>query len=409
MESTDVSGDLVFVSYGVRSEELHRDDLAGLDVKGKIVMLFMGNGPDGSGGAWNKVADEEVLLRRLIDRGATGFVVHDDRWPYALIANDLHRRHVALADEPAAAAATPPVFVLSDDTAQELLRGLGPLAQLRQRALAGEFLTRDLHTRATLSARIRSERRTGSNVIGILDGSDPGIRGEALVYTAHYDAFGMDYDGTIHPGAIDNAAGVGKLVAIAEALSQSKPRRSIVFLPTGEEYFDLGSKFWLRHPSFPLDHLAADINYDGGLEVWGHLGFVLDLGFEHSDLGDVVTDAATALHVQIVPDPAPELDLFGRSDHYEFIQNGIPSLFLAGLPAMDSATLMKRAETWYTTAYHMPADAVQANWDWDGARSLAVIGLVAGMRIADRDAMPVWSPNSPYRHPRGTLLPAKAR
>jgi Zn-dependent M28 family amino/carboxypeptidase len=222
----------------------------------------------------------------------------------------------------------------------------------------------------------------------------------------------MDYDGTIHPGAIDNAVGVGEMLALAEALAQSKsrPRRSIILIaPTGEEYFDLGTKFWLKHPTFPIRKIAANLNYDGGLEVWGQLGFLLDFSFNESDLGEVIRSVAAATNIPILPDPAPELGRFSRSDHFAFISDGIPALYLSGLPKMDSEKLSERAERWYVMDYHMPTDAVQADWTWDGARSMALLGLVAGMRISDRDAMPVWKTNSQYSRPRGKSLPAERR
>lgn len=145
---------------------------------------------------------------------------------------------------------------------------------------------------------------------------------------------GIDTEGTIYLGAADNALGVGKLVALTEVFAKMnpKPRRSIVFMATtGEEYGDLGAEYWLKHPTWPLEKVSANINYDGSiLEVWGKLGFLLDFGFGYSDLNEVIRGVAAASDIEIVPDPVPEEGFFFRSDHYAFIKKGIPALFLTG-------------------------------------------------------------------------------
>ena len=166
----------------------------------------------------------------------------------------------------------------------------------------------------------------------MLEGSDAKLKEEAVVYCAHYDAYGVDTDGTIYPGAADNALGVAKLVAIAESLAKSnpKPRRSIIFLAvTGEEYGLLGAEYWVRHPTWPIEKVAACINYDGiGTEVWGPMKNLIDYGFKHSDLGGVMEGVTSAMNITIVPDPFPEEGVFYRSDHYAFFKTGVPSVYL---------------------------------------------------------------------------------
>src|SRR4030095_5453500 len=156
---------------------------------------------------------------------------------------------------------------------------------------SGKFVSRNLDLRASISLRIKHGEGFGSNVIGMIEGADPKLNTEAVVYSAHYDAFGLDIDGTIYPGAADNALGVGKLLALAEVFGEMtpKPRRSILFSAwTGEEYVYLGSKHWLHHPTWPLEKVAANINYDGiGTDVWGKLAFILDLGFDECDLNEI--------------------------------------------------------------------------------------------------------------------------
>jgi len=304
--------------------------------------------------------------------------------------------------------------LISNATAEKLFAGSGSsYAETMQKAENGEFVSRAFAKRASIAIRLRREEATSSNVAAVLEGSDPKLKDEAVVLSAHYDAYGIDSDGTIYPGAADNAIGVAKLVAIAEALVKSKvkPRRSIIFLAvTGEEYGLLGAAYWVKHPTWPIERVAANINYDGiGTEVWGPLGYIIDYGFKHSDLGELLDGVMAAQGLKLVPDPDPQEGIFYRSDHYEFFKKGIPALYLIGAPAGNLLALMPRAAKWLVTDYHMPTDTVQQDWNWEGARGLAVTGMIASLRIANQDAMPAWKQSSPYNRPRGTNLPAPAR
>ena len=416
--STDARGDMEFVGYGVTSTELKRDDLAGLDVKGKIVLVLGGKPKNVDQAAWSKAANPQTVFGRLAAAGATGcvlaYVAASETQPFDLVRNYMSRRRVALADAPHPPANLPPAILINDATAEKLFAGSGSTyAEARQKAENGEFVSRPLAKHASISIKLRGEEATSSNVAAVLEGSDPRLKGEAVVLSAHYDAYGVDQDGTIYPGAGDNAIGVAKLVAIAEALvkSKAKPRRSIIFLAvTGEEYGLLGAAYWVKHPTWPIEKVAANINYDGiGTEVWGPLGYIIDYGFKHSDLGELLDGVMSAQGLKLVPDPAPQEGIFYRSDHYEFFKKGIPSLYLIGAPAGNLLALMPRAAKWLVTDYHMATDTVQPDWNWEGARGLAVTGMIAGMRIANQDAMPAWRPSSPYNRPRGTNLPPPPR
>ncbi len=421
-ELKDVSGAVVFAGYGVVSDELKRDDLRAIDVKGKIVMVLQGKPANVSDEVWEKVAAERVVFGRLIEKGAAGFIVtyQGEASHFPLAAAFVSNRNVSLA-EPLSGPTTaarwsiellggqyklPPSVLISDGVAEKIVGRSGEsFAQVKQRAEAGEFVSRDLKIQAYIQPRLKSKEGTTSNVIGVFEGSDAKLKNEAVVFTAHYDAFGIDTEGTIYPGAADNALGVGKLVAMAEVFARMnpKPRRSLIFIATtGEEYGDLGAEYWLKHPTWPLEKVAADVNYDGSiLEVWGKLGFVLDFGFEHSDLNEVIKGVAAASGIEIVPDPLPGESFFTRSDHYAFVKRGIPSLFLSGGPAEDPQVLMERAGNWEATHYHLPSDTVQPDWDWEGARGAAAVGLLTGMRIGNQESMPAWKTDSPYSRPRG--------
>ena len=192
-------------------------------------------------------------------------------------------------------------------------------------------------------------------------------------------------------------------MALAEAFAKlsPKPRRSIIFIATtGEESGDLGAEYWLQHPTWPLNKVAADINFDGSvLEVWGKLAFLIDVGFDLSDMNEVVKSVAAASNLEIFPDPAPGEGFFYRSDHYAFVKRGIPGFFLWGGPAMDPNTLFSRATEWLNTRYHMPTDVIESDWNWEGARNLGSFALVTGLRIANQENMPTWKPGAQYRRP----------
>lgn len=412
-EDKEVTGGLVFIGYGVVSPDVKRDDLAGIDVKGKIVVMLGGRPKNIERAAWAKASGQQAVFGRLIGAGAAGFaltyVPARETQPFPLVATYMTRRRVMLADAPQLPIKVPPILLISDRTAEKIFAGSGlTYMEAKGKAENGEFVSRELGKQASISARIKREEAASSNVAAVFEGADAKLKEEAIVYTAHYDAYGIDTDGTIYPGAADNALGVAKLVAIAEAFvkSKTKPRRSMIFIAlTGEEYGLLGAEHWVRHPTWPIEKVAANINYDGiGTEVWGPLKNVIDYGFKHSDLSAAIEGVASAMKVTIMPDPFPEENVFYRSDHYAFFKKGVPSLYLIGVNAeMDPSGA--RAMKFLVTDYHMTTDTIRSDWHWDGARDLAVMGLIVGMRIAEQDQMPAWLPSSPYNRPRGTNLP----
>ena len=410
----EANGALAFVGYGVVSPELKRDDLAGVDVKGKIVVMLGGKPNNVEAAAWAKATNQQAVIGRLLSKGAAGFVIvyqaARESQPFSLAASYLSRRRVSLADAPGFPIKLPPIVLISDAAAEKILASkTESFAELKAKAQRGEFVSREVNKPATLAVHVQHGEGESRNVVGVLEGADPALKQEAVVYTAHYDAYGKEADGTIYPGAADNALGVGRLVAIAEAFAKAKarPRRSIIFLAvTGEEYGLLGAEHWVKHPTWPLAKIAADINYDGiGSEVWGEMGYLVNFGYDHSDLSKTIADVAAAMKVEIIPDPLPEEGAFFRSDHYAFVKRGVPSLYLFSGPAGDRAVFTERAKRWLVTDYHMVTDTVQKDWNWKGAEQLAVAGLVAGMRVANQDAMPAWSASSPYNRPRGTTAP----
>jgi hypothetical protein len=415
-DSVDATGAMVFIGYGIMSSTLKRDDFAGLDVKGKVVVVLGGHPKNVDKTAWDKATGLEALIGGLVMRGVAGIILADltvSGLSYDKIGEFLSRRRVELAESPATPAMPfklPPIVLVSADGARKLLSAGGSnFAELKEKAESGEFVSRDLNKPVTLALRLKREDAIGSNVVGLLEGSDPKLKEEAVVFSAHYDAFGTASDGRIYFGAADDALGVGVVMSIAEAFAKSRPRprRSIIFLAvTGEEHGLLGAQYWVKHPTWPIEKVAADIQFDGiGSETYGLVKRVIIYGAEHSELGSIAAAVVEATGNEVTPDPFPEEGAFYRSDHYAFVLKGVPGIMMLGFPAGDMVQLRDRAKKWLVTDYHQTTDTVRPEWNWEGPRTLALVSAIVGLRAASADAMPAWVSTSPYNRPRGTNLP----
>lgn len=419
-EQIDASGGTVFVGFGVVSPDLKRDDFAGLDLMGKIVVVLGGQPTGVDTTAWKRATSPQARGMNIFGRGAAAMIVGNAgsaAQPFATIANYLSRRRVGLASQPAPTMKLPPVLIVSDGAMEKIFAGSDTTyAQTLEQAKSGASVSRELGKTANLALRIKREETTSNNVVGVLEGSDSKLKEEAVVYSAHYDAYGIDSEGRIFPGAADNALGVATITSLAEAFVKSfpkpaaRPRRSLIFLAvTGEEYGLLGAEYWVQHPTWPLEKVAADINFDGiGTEIYGPVKRVVGFGAEHSELGATFEDVAGATGNIVSPDPMPEENVFVRSDHYAFVKKGVPALMLLGAPAGDEAAYIARAKKWLETDYHSPNDTVKPDWNWTGPQTLAQLGMVIGLRVANTEAMPRWRTTSPFNKPRNPpkVLPA---
>jgi hypothetical protein len=411
-EQLDLTGGIVFAGYGVASQELKRDDFAGLDLKGKVVIILGGQPQGVDATLWRRATNSQARAMNIFSRGAVAMIVANagtTAQPFATIANYLSRRRVTLATSLATPFRVPPVLLFSNPAMEKVFAGSDMnYAQTLEKAESGVLVSRDLGKAATLSLRVNLGEATSSNVIGVLEGSDPILKEEAVVYTAHYDAYGIDNKGRIYPGAADNALGTATITAIAEAFAKAfpkprtRPRRSIIFLAvTGEEYGLFGAEHWVQHPTWPLEKVAANINFDGiGTEVYGPVKRVVAFGAEHSELGAAFEQVAQALGTIVTPDPLPEENAFVRSDHYAFVKKGVPALMLMGGPEGELTTWIPRMRKWVETDYHSENDTIKPHWNWTGPQTLAQLGMVIGLRVANADTMPNWLPSSQFNKPR---------
>ena len=410
----NINAKIYFVGYGVALPSINRDDFAGLDVRGKIVMLREGPLPGITKDQWKKAQAPLNILRGLIQRGATAIVtVGQDMetvtWPE--MADYLTRRQIEPEGEAEMPDFLPPFISISEDAANRLFVAAGTSrAEAFAKADAEGFKPIDLKQSAAITVKLKKAKGVGSNVVGLLEGSDPKLKSEAIVYSAHYDAYGLSADNRIYHGAADNALGVAEMLTIAEAMTkaESKPRRSIIFLAvTGEEYGGYGSDYWVKNPTWKIKQVAADLNLDGmGTEVYGPVKVLVGYGAEHSSLGSLLNEVAAASGLKVIPDPMPEEKSFYRSDHYFFVKKGVPGIMILGAPEGAVGSWTDRLKKWEKTDYHQPTDTVRPDWDWSGPRTVASVMLVMGMRAANDDAMPAWVPSSIFNRERGTDKPA---
>ena len=409
----NINGKLVFVAYGVDVPFLKRKDLTGVDLRGKIVVLQDGPPPEISKSQWAKAQAQGNVIRALIMRGVAAIVTigqNTETITFAELADYLTRRRVEPESSTELPDFIPPFLSVSNTAAEKLFASSGvTLAEALAKAKRDDFTPMELNQSATITVKLKKAIGVGNNVVGLLEGSDPKLKSQALVYSAHYDAYGISADNRIYHGAADNALGVAEMLAIAEVLSraETKPRRSIIFLAvTGEEYGGYGSDYWVKNPTWKITDVAADLNLDGmGTEVYGPVKVLVGYGAEHSTLGALLNEVAAATGLRIIPDPMPEEKSFYRSDHYFFVQKGIPGIMLLGAPDGAVETWTDRLKKWTKTDYHQPTDIVRPDWDWSGPRTVASVMLLMGLRAANSEAMPAWLSSSIFNRQRGTDEP----
>jgi hypothetical protein len=391
----NISGDMVFVAYGIQAKSINRDDLKGIDVKGKIVVMLEGPPAIIPKDVWKAQKAQMIFTQGILRQGAAALVYighgREDHPPDESISY-LSRRQINMPDEQGYPAFVPPFIYIGSSAAEKLFAKSGvSLKDALTQAESNDFKPFKLNQKAKIVAKYKSTKGTSNNVVGYIEGSDPKLKEEAVLFSAHYDAYGIE-NGKIYYGAADNALGTAEMLAVAEAFSKMKPKRSMIFLAvTGEEYGLYGSKYWAKKPTWDIKKVAANLNLDGvGTEVYAPVKTMVGYGAEHSTLGTMLQDVSDSFGIKVVPDPVPDEKVFYRSDHYSFVERGVPALMLMGAPAGDIQDAMKRMKEWEKTDYHQPGDVIQANWAWEGAETVAEIMGIMGWRISEMEKMPEW-------------------
>jgi Zn-dependent M28 family amino/carboxypeptidase len=404
----EVQAPLVFVGYGLRIPEKNYDDLAGLDLNGKIAVVFSGSPsylPAALASHYQSAGERWKAFRQA---GAIGIISIPNPSsmdiPWSRIA--LNRTHVQmdLAD-PGFHETTGEKIALTFNPAKAEKLFAGSVHTFQEIADLGK--NRKPLPRFPLPVSIRARVRVltneveSANVIAKLPGTDPTLKNEYVVLSAHIDHLGIGEPingDRIYNGAMDNGSGSALLLDMAASLKAhpEKLRRSILFVfVTGEEKGLLGSKYFAAHPTVDPKAMVADINVDMFLPIVP-LKILRVQGLAESDLGDRAREVAQSVGVRVQPDPEPMRNVFIRSDQYNFIRHGIPALkvdvgFDLGSPEQ------KIFKDWLTHRYHAPSDDINQPVDLSAAALYEAIVRQLLISVANADARPQWKPESFFR------------
>ncbi len=395
----------VFTGYGLRIPSARYDDLAGLDLGGKIAVYLQGAPSSVAGPLAAHSQSLAVRWKELREAGAVGLAVipnpasSDIPWARARLARLLPSMTL---DDPSLdpAAGLRVALRFNPASAGKLLSGSGhTFAELLDAARNGAPLPR-FPLPVQIRAQLTVERGSASspNVAAILPGSDPALRKQYVVLSAHLDHLGTGAPiggDSIYNGAMDDASGVATVIETARRMAASgvKTKRSILFLTIcGEEKGELGSQYFAAHPTVPAGSIAADINLDMFLPLYPLRALEVQ-GLDESSLGEAVRAAGESLRVGILADQQPRLNRFIRSDQYSFIQRGVPSLAFKFAAPPGSAEYKIQKE-WLTTRYHAPSDDTSQPVDLEAAAQFNRLILALLRRVADEPERPHWNSTS---------------
>ncbi len=416
---------LVFVGYGIQAPEYRWDDFKGADLKGKVLVM-LNNDPD-----WDPKLFEGK--RRLYygrwtykyesaaRQGAAGaIIIHTTPsagYPWQVVQTSWTGKKFDLPALPG----QPQIQVkgwTTEDAMRRLLKAAGQdLDKLVAQARSRDFKPVPLGITTSFTLANQVERVKTANVAGLLRGSDPKLRDEVVIFTAHHDHLGIgkpDATGDkIYNGAIDNGAGDAQVLSIARAFAAlpERPRRSVLILfVAAEEQGLLGSQYYAEHPTFPPGKIAVDINYDGG-NVLGRTTDITYIGLGKSSLDRIVQTIAAGQGRTVEGDQFPDRGFFYRSDQFNFAKIGVPAIYLnagTSFRGHDKEWGKQKVEDYEAHRYHQPSDQFDPKWTYEGMIEDAQLGFYAGLTIAQNPALPTWNPGDEFEAARKKALAAVA-
>lgn len=403
-----IAAPLVFAGYGLHIPAATYDDFDGLDVRGKVI-VYINGGPSNIAGALKASARSgQEFIGFVEGKGALGIITipnpkaMDIPWPRMALAASQAGMRLA---NPELQDSHGPLFTATwnPEHAEELLAGSGhSLKELLAIADAGQPMPHfALKTAIQASVSTRNEQVESPNVVGVLPGSDPKLKNEYVVYSAHLDHVGVGEPingDKIYNGAMDNASGIASMLEVAEALREGHVtlKRSILFVAVcAEEKGLLGSRYFAAKPTVPANAMMADLNTDMFLPIFP-LNYLTVYGAEESTLGDDIKAAAGPLDIRLLPDSHPDRNIFIRSDQYNFIRAGIPAIMPA-FGALPNSPEEKIAAEWLKNRYHAASDDVNQPVDFAAVAKFDKLMTMLIERVADASARPQWKANSYFR------------
>ena len=425
------NSNVVFVGYGVKAPEYNWDDYKGVDVKGKTLIMLVGDPPISDptdpekldpntfgGKAMTYYGRWTYKYEIGAELGAAGvIIVHETEpagYPFSVVQGNVGEKFDLITPDNNMNRVEVEGWI-SLEQAQELFKMSGQdYDALKKDAATRVF--KPIEFGVTASVQINNTFRTinSNNVLGKLESSNPELKDEYVIYTAHWDHLGIgeEIDGdNIYHGAIDNATGIGGMIEIARTFVSlpNLPKRSILFLAvTAEEQGLLGSKYYATNPIYPLAKTLSVINMDS-LNVYGKTSDVVIVGLGNSDLDEFATQVAADQGRVIKPDPTPEKGGFYRSDHFPFAQQGVPALSsrdgidYVGKPEDYGMQIIKE---YISKHYHKPSDIIRPDWDISGTVQQLQYYWMVGYRVAEADKYPEWKPGMEFKTKREACLEA---
>ena len=424
------NADVVFVGYGVVAPEYGWDDYKDVDVRGKTILMLI-NDPAIPDPKDPKKLDDKMFKGKAMtyygrwtykyeiaaQKGAAAAVIiHETEpaaYPYSVVKTSWAKENFELDQPNKNMDAVQVRSWITLDVAKKLLADSGQdFDALKKAAIKKDFRPVALKAKANVSIKQTVRSFKSHNVLGKLEGSDPKLKDEWVVYTAHWDHLGRHLDlpgDQIFNGALDNASGVASVIQLGAAFTKLNPppKRSVLFMATtAEEAGLLGAKFYAEHPLYPLEKTLADINIDG-VNPWGKTRDIEDLSNNNSTLDDMLA-AATKRNGRVMkPNSQLEKGGFYRADHFEFSKLGVPALYIGGGKEVIGklAEFGQQKKDDYTAHhYHQVSDEVNPEWDLSGAAQDMQLLFEVGYQVASGDKFPEWKSGTEFKAKRDQML-----
>src|SRR5437762_4635960 len=424
------NSDIVFVGYGVVAPEYGWDDYKGVDVRGKTILMLI-NDPAVPDPKDPSKLDDNMFKGKAMtyygrwtykyeiaaQKGAVAaIIIHETvpaAYPWQVVKSSWSKENFELDNPDKNMGAVPARSWITLDVAKKLLADCGQdFDALKKSAISKGFRPVGLNAKATIDIKQQIHSFKSRNVIGKLDGSDPKVQDEYVIYTAHWDHLGRHPElqgDQIFNGAIDNASGVASVIQLAAAFTKLNPppKRPVLFMATtAEEAGLLGAKFYAEHSLYPLEKTLADINIDT-VNPWGKTRDIEDLSNNSSTLDDLLAAAAKRNSRVMTANSQPEKGSFYRADHFEFSKLGVPALYTGGgkdFIGKPANFGQQKKDDYVAHHYHQVSDEVNPEWDLSGAVQDVQLLFEVGYQVANGDKFPEWKTSTEFKAKRDEML-----